>query len=159
MKHVLKLVACLYAMTVIVNAQTQEQSNPQSPIIQDAFRFDVYSDIPLKEELLRLDNIAQASRSEPNAVIYFVAYGGERSCMGEAQARATFSKNYLIKKQGILPERIMWKDGGYLEKSTIEVWILPPGVEPNPTLAANPNSVQSRKCRSKYLRQVQRGKS
>ena len=157
MKLILKLVICLYALTIAVSAQTQEQTNSQSPIIGDVFRFDMYSNLSLKDERIRLDNIARTFAVMSEGIIYFVAYGGDYSCKGEAQARATFSKNYLMEKHGIPFEHIMWKDGGYMKESTIEVWLLPKGgLAPDPSMEAYPIPVQIRNCRSKYLRQVKR---
>jgi hypothetical protein len=160
MKLRLIILASLSVITIFINAQAQALPNLQPPMIQDIFRFDVYSDIPFKAELVRLDNIARTAGNEPEAIIYFIAYGGEYSCKGEAQARALFSKNYLIERHGIPQERIMWKDGGYLEKSTIEVYFLPKGgIAPYPSMDAYQHNNRSRNCRSKYLRQFKRGKS
>jgi hypothetical protein len=155
MKRIFTIAVYVCIMMGVGNAQT----DPKAQVVSDPARFDEYSNLSLKDEMVRLDNIARSFPKDANVVVYFVAYAGRRSCVGEAQARAMFSKNYLIEKHGISPERIMWKDGGYREKSTIEVWFISRGSEVYPVPTIEPHEARSRNCQSKYLRQVKRGKS
>jgi hypothetical protein len=50
---------------------------------------------------------------------------GSNGLQGEAKARGTRAKNYLLKAQ-IEPERIVWIDGGWKKDLAVEVWIWPP---------------------------------
>jgi hypothetical protein len=95
-------------------------------------KFDEWGDIDFHDEKARLDNVAIELQHEPQSVVHMVIYAGSRACLGEAQARALRAKNYLIKKDRIQSDRILWIDGGYREQVTVQVWIWPRDMSPPP---------------------------
>ena len=96
MKAVYLVILCLCGIFTTCNAQTKEQPNTCPTGICDPIVFDEYTNIPFKEEKARLDNLAIQLQLDPNYIGYFLVYAGQRSCIGEAQARAVRAKNYLV---------------------------------------------------------------
>ena len=70
----------------------------------------------------RLDGLAIQLKTNPPFRAHIMAYGGHRSCRGEAQIRARLAKDYLAEKKGIESERIKIFDGGYREEWAVELW-------------------------------------
>ncbi len=71
-------------------------------------------------------------------------------CAGEAKARAVRARNYLVKKQGIAADRVIWKDGGLRERLSIELWLRPrAAVPPQPTPTVDPADATVNSCRAK----------
>jgi hypothetical protein len=70
----------------------------------------------------RLDGLAIQLKSNPSFRAQIIAYGGHRSCRGEAQIRARLAQDYLTEKKGIESERIKTVDGGYREEWAVELW-------------------------------------
>jgi hypothetical protein len=94
-----------------------------------------YGDISFRDERALLDHWASQFRLSLDSVIYIFAYSGRRTCEGEAGARAIRAKNYLVRKHGIEAGRVIWKDGGFRENLSIELWLrtrkdLPPAAVP-----------------------------
>lgn len=111
---------------------------------QQPTRFDEWGRLPIRDEQARLDNLAIFLQTiEPAFVAYLMLYAGKHSCFGQIQAHAIRAKNYLVKRRGINADRIIWKDAGYREKFTVEIWTWPRNLgEP----AASP-SLSSRDAR------------
>ena len=127
MRLVLAFSACLL---LAGGVRGQEQPAPDRPVIGDPVKADEYGNIDWGDERARLDNVALHLMREPNDfVMYLVAYGGRRACVGEAKARALRARGYLMKR-GIRPDRVAWIDGGHREKQTVEVWVLPRDIGP-----------------------------
>ncbi len=91
---------------------------------------DIYHDLPFKHEKSRLDNFAIALQQYLEIKGYIVVYAGRRARIGEAQTRAERAKNYLVNERGIDAGRIVTMDGGYREKLTVELYLVPPGATP-----------------------------
>ena len=89
------------------------------------YKFDVYGDISTEAEQERLDNVALKMNSVPDTEVSIIAYGGMVTHAGEAAARATCARNYLIKKHRINPDRIKAIDGGYQEIMLVELYVEP----------------------------------
>ena len=85
--------------------------------------------------------------------MYLVIHAGQRACKGEARARGTRAKNYLVKLQ-IAPERIVWIDAGWKKTLAVEAWIWPPELG-RPSAATDDNLKPSQveiesNCKIKY---------
>jgi len=85
--------------------------------------FDTYCDLPLKSEESRLDALANALKADPNSVAYILAYAGQGACIWEAEWRTNRAKKYLVEKRAIDSERVITMDGGFREKSVIEIFV------------------------------------
>lgn len=93
-------------------------------------RLDKYGDLAFADEKKRLDYFAEQLKNEPGSQGYIMVYGKRGARAGEAQARATRAKDYLVTKGGIVAERLLTIDGGDHEKFSIELWITPQGGQP-----------------------------
>jgi hypothetical protein len=123
----------IFALLVGGSVYAQE-SSPVRPV--DAIpNYVEYGDIRFRDEKAMLDHWASQFRLSPGSAIYIFAYSGRRACKGEAAARAVRAKNYLVKKHGIGADGVIWKDGGFRERLSVELWLrpraeTPPGVVP-----------------------------
>jgi hypothetical protein len=109
--------------------------------------FDEWGKIPLNDETARLDNLAiYLQKDQPTWVVYLMFYDGKRACNGELQARAVRAKKWLMKR-GIAEDRIIWKDAGYREEFTVQVWTWRRDVgEPGVYSTVSPNDARVVNC-------------
>ena len=119
-----------------------------SPLIT---AFDRFGDINCEAEMARLDNLAIQLQNEPTAKAVIIFYGGRRfrgrlPKQGEAAARATRLKPYLVNRRGIPTDRVVVIDGGYKEEFQVEIWVVPPGAAaPTPTLTIPAKDIKFQK--------------
>jgi hypothetical protein len=101
-----------------------------------------YGNIRFRDEKAMLDHWASQFRLAPDSVIYIFAYSGRRVCKSEAKARAIRAKNYLVKRHGVGADRVIWKDGGFRENLSVELWLRPrTDTPPAVTPTVNPAEV------------------
>jgi hypothetical protein len=93
-------------------------------------RFAEYADVSLASERKRLGDFAKLLRRFISTQGHIIAYAGKRSRPGEARRLANRAKNYLIKTHGINSARLITINGGYRERGTVELYMVPPGVTP-----------------------------
>ncbi|HYY58499.1 MAG TPA: hypothetical protein VE842_14295 [Pyrinomonadaceae bacterium] len=93
-------------------------------------RFDKYGDLAFEDEKKRLDYFAEQLKNEPDSQGYIMVYGKRGALAGEAEARATRAKDYLVTKRAIAAERLVTIDGGDHERFAIELWLTPQGGQP-----------------------------
>jgi hypothetical protein len=119
----------------------------------DSRLFDQYGDIEAEAEMARLDYISIQLQKEPGVIAHFIVYGGRRSCVGEAQARARRAKDYLVKVRGMSFNQVIWRDGGFREELTVEVYLLP-RESPEPLIAPTilPGAVRIKKKCKRFSR-------
>lgn len=106
---------------------------PLNPI-----KFDSHGTLPRRQEVARLSDFAAQLKNQPGVQGYLLIYGGRRGRAGEAQKMAARSQKFLTKMHGIDPRRIVTVDGGFKERLTIDLWLVPTGVNPplpEPTVA------------------------
>ena len=105
--------------------------------------FDTYDPISLAQENKRLDNFVITLSEQPGRTGYIISYGGKRSRIREAAARAQRARNYLIRARSFPPPQLKAIDGGYREKASVELHIVPPGgCPPKATPTIDPRDVQ-----------------
>ena len=106
-------------------------------------KFDEYGDLSVNEEKKRLADLALQLRSNTNQKGFIIAYGGRRTRIGEAQARAARAKNYLVDTLNIQNERIAIISGGYREELSIDLVVGPSDRgAPSPSPTVCPSEVQ-----------------
>lgn len=75
--------------------------------------FDEYGRIRWEDEQARLDNFAIQLMNEPDAIGYIFVINGPEVCPGEAQARATRAKRYIVEHRQVPWNRVIWREDGY----------------------------------------------
>ncbi|HEV7905527.1 MAG TPA: hypothetical protein VGO96_16925, partial [Pyrinomonadaceae bacterium] len=101
-----------------------------------------------------------ALQHDQEYIAYLLFYAGRITCAGEIQARAVRMKKYLVKRRGIQPERVVWKDGGQREELAVEVLLWPRSAgEPSvvPTVASSEGRIKNCESKSKG-RQLRRNR-
>lgn|GEM_PF-1927091 len=114
----------------------------------DSIKFDEFGGVSLEDEHGRLDEFANELKTQPQAQVYVLSYGGRSSCVGAALKNAARVKSYLIREQQIAESRIVTIDAGYKEGDTFELWIVPSGAAPpnvSPSVDAS-EVVRPRSC-------------
>ena len=80
------------------------------------------------EEKTRLGGLADELRNDPAAQGYLICYGGRRSRRDEARRRCERAQGYLSTHfRGIDALRLVTVDGGFRERPTVELWLVPSG--------------------------------
>src|ERR1051326_457231 len=133
-------VALVFVVCGLGVAQRRTPTKPCPPeVICDPPRqFDEYGPLPWGDEKARLDNAAINLQHDPNVVLYLIAYGAQNGCVGEAVARNRRAKLYLARTRGVRSDRLFTIDGGYREKSSVQIvlwpwdWTKP---DPQPTVS------------------------
>ena len=93
-------------------------------------KFDEYSNLSLISERKRLDAFGRRLRDLPSTQAYIIAYAGRRARVGEAPAIGKRAKSYLVNKNKVDVVRVQSVDGGYRDRWTVELYIIPVGVVP-----------------------------
>lgn len=107
----------------LAGAKAQEAFPSPRPVDSIPY-FAEYGNIGFSDEKALLDHLASSFRKVPDHVIYFLVYSDWRSCQRQGKARAVRAKNYLVKHHGIKAERVVWKDGGFRNDLSVEVWLV-----------------------------------
>ena len=133
MRLVLSIVICLVALPSVPGQQPR--------------MFDEWGKISINDENARLDNLAVfLQKDQPTWVVYLMFYDSTRVCAGELNARATRAKKWLVTR-GIEKDRIIWKNAGYRENFTVEIWTWGPDVgEPSTYSTVSPTDVHVVNC-------------
>jgi hypothetical protein len=116
----------------------------------DPRTFDKFGNVNCEDEMARLDNYAIQLKNTPGSQAYIIVYGGRVGRRGEARARASRIKSYLVENRGIDADHVTKIDGGYRESLTIELWIIPRGIgEPASTPTLQPKDVRFKRGKIK----------
>jgi hypothetical protein len=101
---------------------------PPPPI--EAYQCDVFESKSQDDNKARFDNCVLRVNSTPNSQIYVILYQGtdKRSLSVERLKRQTL--DYFVKTRGIDPRQIVVTEGGNRPRTTVEIWIVPPGAQP-----------------------------
>ena len=111
--------------------------------LTETVKFWSYSDVPFDSEKNLLDAFTAQLRLHTSADGYIMVYAGRRARPGEAAARAQRAKKYLTDARGIDGRRIVAIDGGYREKQTVELYLVPSGaIPPFATPTVDPKEVR-----------------
>jgi hypothetical protein len=150
-KFIFTSLLCLCVMLFLSQGQAQAQSDPQSAINALSHPLhSFYGDISLEDERARLDNLAVALKHDQEQIAYLLLYAGRLYCAGETKVRAVRMKNYLVKRHGIQPERVVWKDGGYRDESAVDFLLWPRSAgEPSVVPTVDASEARIKNCKSK----------
>lgn len=109
----------------------------QEKITEPTYMLDIYSNLKLKDEEIRLDNFAIQLMERPEAKGYIFVYSGSDLPPPKARLRAKHTKNYLVRVRNVKSERLVVFYGGERAQFTAELFIVPKGAKV-PSPAARP---------------------
>jgi hypothetical protein len=126
-------VAMKYYLWILISIGLPGASQPLAKTNLDTplpLKVGSYGNINFKREKVYLDRFVSPLRKEPGAQAYIVVCGVKRAQRNEAVARGRRAKAYLVRRRGIVAERIVIVDGGSGEKLTVDLWVIRPGGVP-----------------------------
>jgi len=103
-------------------AQTASEAGP--------VKFDEYGDLPTDDAAAHLDLFADKLFKQPRLKGQIVAYSDPRFDRGGYLRRIYGIGKYLTDARGIDADRIIVVDGGYSERLSTELWLVPEGANP-----------------------------
>jgi hypothetical protein len=89
-----------------------------------ATKFDEYGFISLAKEKRRLDRFARELKRKLAATSQVLVYGQNQA---DVDARIQRIRNYLVKKRGINPYRVLPEGQACRREYKTQLWIVPPG--------------------------------
>lgn len=91
---------------------------------------DIFESKSADDDKARFDNCVLQYNATPNSQIYIILYQGtdKRSISVDRLAKRTL--DYFVKNRGIPPSQIVLTRGGNRARTTVQVWIIPPGAQP-----------------------------
>jgi hypothetical protein len=95
-----------------------------------AYQCDVFESKSHDDNKARFDNCVLRLQDAPNSQIYVILYQGtdKRSVSVDKLSKQTL--DYFVKTRGVDPRQIVITKWGNRPRTTIEVWIVPPGAQP-----------------------------
>nr|MBA2340867.1 hypothetical protein [Pyrinomonadaceae bacterium] len=130
------------------SAQASTAIIPPPPAVIPPRKFDEFPSISFDDDKARLDNLAIELQNNPGARGYVIVYGGRTSRAGSADALGNRAQNYLVTKRGVDASRLVIVNGGYRERDTFELWLVPQGA-PAPTPTPTVDSSDARPGRGR----------
>ena len=83
-----------------------------------------------ESEMAFLDLLAQNLSEQPDLRAYVLIYGGRKDTKrDEVQIRGARMQRYVVETRGIATARVEVIDGGYRERFTVELWLVPKETE------------------------------
>jgi len=107
-------------------------------------------DVSFADEKLDLDHFANELKRFPGWKGYIVAYAGQYARPNEAEQRLRRAKNYVVRTKRVNSRRVITIDGGYRDRSLLELFIIPPhDPKPVPLPTVDPRDVHLQISRPK----------
>ena len=114
----------------VISVPTEVGRLPQPPA---PFRCDEFEASNHDQDKARFDNCVIQVQNTPDAQMYVIVYPGtdKASKMKNTYDRtAKFYLDYMVKTRGMDPGRIRMVKGGVRLKTTVVIWVVPPGAAP-----------------------------
>jgi hypothetical protein len=143
MLHSLKLFAPACCLLLLVFQLSLAQGNPKREVETEFHGCDF--------ELLHLDNLFLALQDNPAMRAHVIVYAprvGSRA--NTASAFGARMKKYLVVSRKLDGDRLTVVDGGFREKLSYEIWLVPEGAEtPSPKPTVSRKRVKLRRGRTR----------
>ena len=110
-----------------------EVSRLPIPEVPKAFRCDEFETKSADEDKARFDNCVIQVQNTPDAQLYVIIYPGTDKISLTRNTYDRLSKrtlDYMVKTRGVDPRRISIVKGGNRQRTTYELWVVPPGAQP-----------------------------
>lgn len=95
--------------------------------------FDMFESKSFDDDKARFDNYVIRVQQIPDSQAYIVMYQGtdkESVARGDVDKLSKRALDYLVRAKGLDPRRIQITKWGTKNKTTYELWIIPPGAQP-----------------------------
>src|SRR5215204_1296028 len=104
-----------------------------------------------ESELRHLDDLALALQGDPPVLAYIIVYAPRAGSRPDtAAAYGARMKKYLITERHLESDRLTVVDGGFREKLSYELWLVPEGAQPpSPRPTVSRKSVRLRRGRTR----------
>jgi len=108
-----------------------------------------------ESEMAFLDVLARNLSEQPDLRAYVLIYGGRKDTKrDEIQIRGARMQRYVVETRGIAITRVEVVNGGYRERFTVELWLVPQGAEsPVATPTVKSQQVRFKKGRMERFRE------
>ena len=106
-----------------------------TPEVPRAFRCDEFESKSADEDKARYDSCVIQAQNTPDAQLYVIVYPGTDRLSTTRNTYDRVSKralDYMVKTRGFDPRRISIVKGTPRPRTTVELWIVPPGANPPP---------------------------
>jgi hypothetical protein len=116
---------CMQKNTVNVPVIPEERV-----VVPDKTRCDVFESTSFDDDKYRFDNCVIQLRNRPDAQLYIIIYQGtdrlsRTRTTADLVRRRTM--DYLVRTRGVDPRRVQIIMGGTRPRTSLELWIVPPG--------------------------------
>ena len=98
-----------------------------------AYRCDIFESKAFDDDKARFDNCVIELQNRPDAQIYIILYQGTdrvSTTRNTADKLGKRTLDYLVRTRGVDPSRVVITKWGTRPKTTVEIWIIPPGAQP-----------------------------
>jgi len=122
----------IYGKTCFQRAQVKSEVERISLPEPKSYGFDEFVSRSFDDDKARLDNFAIELQNKPDVQGHIVIFQGtdkKSKTRNKADVLAQRALDYLVRVRGIDPRRIMITQGGFKEKTTYQLWIVPPGAQ------------------------------
>jgi hypothetical protein len=109
-------------------------------VIEVTPKFAEFNYTNLKDADAHLKRFASRLKEAIGAQAYIIIYGNPSDSGGKVDRLVARLKESLVKEYDILPERIVTMNGGYRQRRSVELWVVPTGWAPpeaTPTVFLN----------------------
>ena len=113
-----------------ISVPTRVERLPEPPRSR---RFDEFESQSFDDDKARLDAFAIELQNNPDSQGYIILYQGtDRESMRSKRVEVLSKKtlDYLVKARGIDPRRLQIVNWGTRQRTTFDLWIIPPGAQP-----------------------------
>ncbi len=107
-------------------ARTYVKPPPEPP---EPFLCDLFESKSPDDDKARFDNCVLKFNATPNSQIYVIIYQGTAKGSISVDRVAKRTLDYFVKNRGISPSSIVLTRGGNRPRTTVQVWIVPPGAK------------------------------
>jgi hypothetical protein len=129
-------------------AQSVAVVTARAKITYESREFDECENCTFDDQKARLDNLGVELQNDPTTRAYIIAYGGKNGPISQVEVLMKRARDYIVGDRGIDASRLTVVNGGFREKDSVELWIVPAGAEPpraTPTVKAGEVKPRKRK--------------
>ena len=98
-----------------------------------SYRCDIFESGPFDDTKARFDNCVIELQNNPDSQLYVIFYQGtDKASIARYQVEKLQKRtlDYQVRTRGVDPSRIVMTKWGTRPKTTVEIWIVPPGAQP-----------------------------